>query len=263
MKKILPIFLAFLVLLSLPVHAADGKLSATAAGTGDQVTLTVQLQNPGIIAMRIFIQYDANVLQLTEAKNGVVFPSGTFGNDLSADPYTMLWDESLRHDNNTTSGTLCTLTFTIVGGTKTGQTNVAFTIDQSSTFDVTLHGAAIAECACTVSVPVDDTQPTAGTVQSVTANDLELIYKAVGLIEPAVTTDGETQCTVAYSGFDGKIISVDADGKVTAKKAGTTTVTVTAEDEDGNTAECFCTVTVRYAWWQILIRVFLLGFLWY
>ena len=263
MKKILPVLLAFLIVLSVPVHAADGKLTASAVSSGDSVTVTVHLQNPGIVGTRIFIHYNAAVLQLTDAQNGEVFPSGTFGKDLSADPYTMLWDESLRHDNNTTSGTLCTLTFAVKSGTSSGKTSVRVEVDASSTFDVNLHGVTVAGGSCSVSVPVDETVPSEGSVQGVTANDLDLIYKAVGSIDPAVTTDGDVPYTVTYGDFDSAIISIDADGKVTAKKAGTTTVTVTAEDTDGNTAECFCTVTVRYAWWQILIRIFLLGFLWY
>ena len=105
--------------------------------------------------------------------------------------------------------------------------------------------------------------PQTGKVKSVTASDLSLFYKKDGKLQPVVTTDEGVKYTLAYSGFDSSIISVDANGKATALKKGTTTVTVTVTDENGNTVESKCIVTVKYAWWQVLIRIFLLGFLWY
>ena len=31
----------------------------------------------------------------------------------------------------------------------------------------------------------------------------------------------------------------------------------------GTDIEEHCKITVKYAWWQVLIRIFLLGFIWY
>ena len=267
MKRLLPILLAFLVLLTLPVHALGGKLAAEAEVSGDKVTVTVLLDNPGIIATRIYVQYDAGVLQLTDAQNGEVFPqnSATFGRNYANDPYILLWDQSTRRDNNTTSGTLCTLHFDVIGSTRDGKTNVEISVDKASTFDVDLKPVVIADGACSIDVPASDPDTPAGKVYGVTADDLQLIYriKAAGRIEPVVTADDGVQFTIAYSGFDGRIISVDKNGNVTALKKGETNVTVTVTDESGNTAECTCKVTVAYTWWQVLIRIFLLGFLWY
>lgn len=100
-------------------------------------------------------------------------------------------------------------------------------------------------------------------VYDISVNDQVLIYKNAGNIDPTITADSSAKYTLTYSGFDSKIISVDANGKVTALKKGATTVTVAATDEYGNTVECTCKVTVKYAWWQWLIRIFLLGFIWY
>ena len=266
MKRVLPVLLAFLLLLTLPAHAQSGSLTAEAIESGGTATVTVRLDNPGIIATRIFIAYDAAALQLTAAENGEVFPRGstTFGKELSNNPYIILWDQSTRPDNNTTSGTLCTLTFDIIGGTASGTADVTVTADKSSTLDVDLREVAVTGASCSVRVPVvEEPETPAGKVRSVTADDLSLRYKAVGTITPLVTADDGVQYTVTYGGFDEKIVSVDKDGNVTALKNGATTVTVTAEDEYGNTAECTCKVTVTYTWLQILIRIFLLGFLWY
>ena len=58
-----------------------------------------------------------------------------------------------------------------------------------------------------------------------------------------------------------------ADGKsCTVKSAskGTIMLTATVYDTDGETlAKESASVTVKYAWWQWLIRIFLLGFIWY
>ena len=45
---------------------------------------------------------------------------------------------------------------------------------------------------------------------------------------------------------------------LTTSSVGTKTVTVTYEDVSAS-----FNITVKYAWWQILIRIFLLGFIWY
>lgn len=264
MKKVIPVLLVLLMLLTLPVSAADGKLTATAATSGQTVTVTVHLQNPGIIATRLFIRYDADVLGLERADNGEVFDAGkaTFGNNIALNPYTVLWDDGTRRDNNTTSGTLCTLTFTVKGGTADGKTAVYIDVDASSTFNVNVVCVPIESCVCTVDVPVKE-PPITGKVRSVTADDLSLIYKADAAIRPIVTADSGVAYTVAYSGYDSRIISVNESGSVRALKAGTTRVTVTASDAYGNTETCTCTVTIRYVWWQILIRIFLLGFIWY
>ncbi len=170
MKRILPVLLTFFILLTLPVHAAGGRLSATASASGDEVTITVRLDNPGIVATRVFVRYDSKTLRLTGAQNGDVFPKGnaTFGKDLSSDPYTMLWDESLRKDNNTNSGTLCTVTFSVVGGTESGKTSVRFAVDKSSTFDVDLNNVAVADCTCSVDVPVVTTKASTVTTTTTT-----------------------------------------------------------------------------------------------
>lgn len=104
-----------------------------------------------------------------------------------------------------------------------------------------------------------------GKVRGVSVSDLTVQYRSSGNLAPVVTADEGVKYMVAYSSFDSNIISVDKNGNVTTVKGktGTTTVTVTATDEYGRTVTDTCTVTVKYAWWQWLIRIFLLGFIWY
>lgn len=65
---------------------------------------------------------------------------------------------------------------------------------------------------------------------------------------------------VIYTSSDPDIVSVDSSGNIIALKTGN--VTITATNTDTGDVDS-CTVNVSYAWWQVLIRILLLGFLWY
>ena len=84
-------------------------------------------------------------------------------------------------------------------------------------------------------------------------------------LAPTVQTDGDVQYTLTYSSSNPKIAEVDRNGSITTRRSGTVTVTVTATNnaDPADTVETTCTVTVKYAWWQWLIRILLLGFIWY
>ena len=81
-------------------------------------------------------------------------------------------------------------------------------------------------------------------------------------LDAAVQTNG-TPCTLTYTSDNPDVAAVDANGSVTTNKSGTATVTVTATDECGFTQSAVCTITVKYTWWQWLLRIFLFGWLWY
>ena len=66
--------------------------------------------------------------------------------------------------------------------------------------------------------------------------------------------------TVTWQSSNDSVVKIDpATGKLTATGTGSATITATAED--GRTATCI--VSVQYAWWQKLIRIFLFGWIWY
>ena len=157
--RFLALCLVMVIALScLSLSAAAADVPAIAAGNaegapGDVVRVDVTLENnPGMVATRIFVEY-APALKLLKAENGEIFPNGNavFGNDCSADPYTLLWDESLRRDNNTQSGTLCTLTFEILD-VAAGTYPITLTVDARSTFDVDLKEVTIGGCSGSVRV---------------------------------------------------------------------------------------------------------------
>lgn len=81
-------------------------------------------------------------------------------------------------------------------------------------------------------------------------------------LDAAAETTG-TPCTLTYTSDNADVAAVDDSGIVSTNKAGTARITVTASDKYGFNETAVCIVTVRYNWWQQLIRIFLLGWLWY
>ena len=102
-----------------------------------------------------------------------------------------------------------------------------------------------------------------GTVINISTSDLTVIYRRTGKIDLTVETQGSAEYVVSYTDYDSSIIGIDVNGMVIPRKAGSTQVTVTVQDTAGNTLTDTCTVTVKILWWQYLIFIFLLGFLWY
>ena len=64
---------------------------------------------------------------------------------------------------------------------------------------------------------------------------------------------------VKWTSSDPNVASVDANGTVVARRIGSTVITAVFEDGTVDSE----TLYVKYAWWQTLIRIFLLGFIWY
>jgi hypothetical protein len=99
------------------------------------------------------------------------------------------------------------------------------------------------------------------------------LLKATLSVIPPLTLDAQTLSMtykdvktlkasrdVVWSSSDEKVAKVDAAGNVTASGKGQATVTATSE-ETGESVTC--AVTVKYSFVQILIRIFLFGWIWY
>ncbi len=110
-----------------------------------------------------------------------------------------------------------------------------------------------------------EVKTSSGAVTGVKVDDLEVIYKSQIQLTPDISTTGSGNSvnSITYSSSDESVATVDSDGNVTAKGTGQAQITVTITDEYGMEIKDTCTVTVSYTWWQWLINIFLLGFLWY
>ena len=86
--------------------------------------------------------------------------------------------------------------------------------------------------------------------------ELVIYYKSVGKLN----TITEDPSLVEYTSSDESVVTVDKDGSYKAVGRGTAVITMHVVGTD---IEEHCKITVKYTWWQMLIRIFLLGFIWY
>ena len=132
--------------------------------------------------------------------------------------------------------------------------------DETAIFDA---GSSYKVTADTSLVAVWENNPILRpSVQSVSIADVTFRYRTDAAVQPQITADNGAKYTVQYASSNPNI-AVDENGNIHAAKRGTANVTVTVTDEFGGTVSDTCTVTVKYAWWQWLILIFLLGFIWY
>lgn len=90
-------------------------------------------------------------------------------------------------------------------------------------------------------------------------DDISMNYKSSYKINIRV----ENLKSIKYESADSNIVTVDNNGIVNSLKKGTTSITCTATDANGNTYSDTCTVNVDYAWWQWIIKIVLFGWIWY
>ena len=90
--------------------------------------------------------------------------------------------------------------------------------------------------------------------------ELKLSYKGAAILRANIQPDNVTERSYSWQSSDESVVTVDAEGFVTAIAPGDAVITCTALD-GGAVSEC--PVRVRYSFGQQCIRIFLLGFLWY
>ena len=100
-------------------------------------------------------------------------------------------------------------------------------------------------------------------VNSVSISDVTLNYKKSTTIKPTIKADDGAKYTAKYSSSNTKVATVDENGKVYGAKKGSATITCTVTDSNGNTVTDTCKVTVKYTWWQWIIKIVLFGWIWY
>lgn len=105
-------------------------------------------------------------------------------------------------------------------------------------------------------------------VTGVSIGDVSLDYKSSATIKPTITADEGASFTVTYTSSNPSVATVENNGKVTSVKQsglnrGSTVITCTVTDSNGNTVTDTCTVTVNFTWWQWIIKIVLFGWIWY
>ncbi len=124
-KRIVSLTLAVAIMVACFVFAP--VLSASAAETVaitaitneiDSETFSVDVNitsNPGIVSLRLFVEYDTNVVTLTGAEDKGVLGTSQF-TDTFKSPFAMVWSNGTATENITFTGTIASLTFKVNEG---------------------------------------------------------------------------------------------------------------------------------------------------
>ena len=115
------------------------SVESASGAPGETVKIAIQMnQNPGIIAARLKVSYDASTLTLLKAEDGGILGEHTFGNNLKANPYTMLWENGTSSENLTGAGAIAVLTFQIAEDAAEGEHDITVSYDPEEVYNVDL-----------------------------------------------------------------------------------------------------------------------------
>lgn len=110
--------------------------------TDNEIRIAVEVKdNPGIIAMRLFIRYDPKLIQLVSVENGSIFQAADVehGRVLTDMPYILTWEDALSSTDNSKTGDLVYLLFTVQRDALFRETDILLQLDTGSTFNTDLQ----------------------------------------------------------------------------------------------------------------------------
>lgn len=108
-------------------------------------------------------------------------------------------------------------------------------------------------------------------VHSVSIDDQKISYRRSSIVIPVIDADSGVNYTVTFTSSNPSAIKVDNSGRVTSVRPSipsffarpSATITCTVTDQNGNTVSDTCKVTVKFIWWQWIVKILLFGWIWY
>ena len=107
-------------------------VTKTNATTGQTVDVPIYIENnPGIVGMTLFVEYDSSALKLTNVKDGGLIGANSHKPEYSS-PYTLAWANDTATSNYTNNGIIATLTFEVKNNAAIGNYPITITYDYDS-----------------------------------------------------------------------------------------------------------------------------------
>ncbi len=216
-----------------PYFANDVKLSLTEVSeVRDRiVTMAVRIdENPGVAALGVYVNYDADSMELIEVKNGAAAPG-----PLTRNPENTALLEWAADTESTADGTLAELKFWLKNGAAAGEYPVSAAV--ASCYDGAEKSHYGESDTIYVSVPLEEVLADGMELNQTT---LTLAGGDVAELEANVTPFDATDKTVIWESSDAEVAAVSDVGQIRALKKGTARITAEIQ---GKTAVCAVTVT--------------------
>ncbi len=120
----------------IPENAPVIKVEEIKATAGKTVSVKVDIaNNPGVIAMALWVDYDSNVMTLEGATDGGILGTQMHSPDYTKNPYTIAWNNGTATSDFTANGTIVTLNFKIKEGVAVGTYPITLSYS-SANFDI-------------------------------------------------------------------------------------------------------------------------------
>ncbi len=152
-RKLLATIVSFVMLFTccfginaISVFAADEGVfivSSESAKPGEEVTVTISIaNNPGIITSQLEVHYDTGLTIKSVTDKGLLKGTYTPGGDLTANPYTISWNDATATSNNTSNGVIAEIIFTVSETATNGDYDIWVTFDENNVFDINMNNVA-------------------------------------------------------------------------------------------------------------------------
>ena len=131
MKKTIVLILTFILLFTSSIVMADAEpainVSKTVVKPGESTKVTISMENnPGIVTMRLHVNYDNSVMELTGIEDHGLLPGKMHNeSDFRIFPYCIYWDNGSASSNYIVDGDLITLTFSVKKDAPEGEYPIA------------------------------------------------------------------------------------------------------------------------------------------
>jgi len=202
----------------LPASVTVLSAQGISAQQGTEIDIPVVLSdNVGLVALQTAVSYDSNQLTLTGVTDGELFgeENVTFGGNIGAVPYKMLWEDGITKTNHTENGTLVTLHFAVNPTACVGETVVQITAEAA--YNVSLQSVEVVSQDVTVTLlESEKLVPTVlfSEIQTVTAGDTFtaeiLLQNNPGIVSAMLSLQYDTNKLVLLSAENGNIFSLSA-----------------------------------------------------